>query len=162
MQFAARQCAYSAYKHTEYTQHAGGQSAAFALSAISKSTPVPAAVLKRTRGKEGMCFSQFSCQSLTLPSHLRCYPPYLIIRMVISSSHTLSYNLFISHCVFLYLFPNHISYSYLLTPSLSQRISLLHLSFLQNDMVVPQSCSYTYKIVTLPLPCFVHSGNLQR
>lgn len=77
MRSAARKCAYSAHKHTHtHTQHTGRQSAACALSATSKSTPVPAAVLKRTREKGGMCFSQFSWQPLTQRSR-PCHSPPL-------------------------------------------------------------------------------------
>lgn len=87
--------------HTAYTQHSGRQSAACALSTISKSTPVPAAVLNRIRGKKecaSLSFpvspSPFPAVSVVLPSLV-----YLIIPKVSycsSSSTTLPSSVFLS------------------------------------------------------------------
>lgn len=121
--------------------HTGRQWAACALSAISESTPVPAAVLKRTRGKEGMCFSQFSCQPLTLPSHPLPWFIYLIIPMLSYCSSSSS-NTVISRISFSHLspksFPNFLS----LTRIISLRSSVS--SFPDNNK--QQSCSRIYKI----------------
>lgn len=100
------------HTYTAYTEHTGRQSAACALSTISKSTPVPAAVLKRIRGKRNVLLSVFllaphPSQQPPSSSSFDAFTFYLIISL---DSYTVPLPFLFVLCLHaVYLFPNPIS-----------------------------------------------------